>query len=305
MTASRIVIDSHTRNQVALVDQAIRSQGELALIFYPLHSTENLYGERTVEDYVSLETALIFNWDEYRTALKFSDVFTESQIPLTARAAIEDHIPVDSIIKVNLENPNDDSNEPPSLETGNTQAVCPIMLESDSVIIQGDNVDIELTIAEEIEGIDSRGVKGNEWSVVIDFAPIPSDEFSFTDFIVIDSRNKRFNVRLDGHITEDITISWNSQSLGTSILNEGLDTALNADDEEIPLIFPFEGGKGAGINFPEYRKVSYVGQSTDFKVVKNELQHEHFAYQRRLTMVPTRTNESIEVATTSNVFGRD
>ena len=107
MTISRAVIDSYVRNYAGLVDQAIYTRGESVVVFTPLEATYNIYGEKDNEGYARLETSLLFNWDEYRTLLKFSDAYTESQIPLTASAALNDTIPTGSIVRVVLRNPDD------------------------------------------------------------------------------------------------------------------------------------------------------------------------------------------------------
>ena len=312
MTTSRSVIDSHTKNYTSLVDQTIRSRGELVQIFYPLYFTNNVYGDREEEDYGTFETGLIFNWDEYRTKIKFSDVYTESQIPLIATAALEDHIPEGSVVGVELENPNDDANIPPQLEEDHTQAVSRLLIKADSelgnrfIVLDSFDVDMSFTLADEIGGVDTRGIKGNEWSIVLDFKSI-SQGFHGVLEIELDVRDRKFIFIVNSRRAHDFITEWEDAGYGTAVLNVAFSEhsqtgpTLGGDSREHAIIYPFIGGLGSGLAFPAYRDVNYVNQSTEFIVVKNEIQHEHYAYQRRLTLIPRRSSEERNVETEINL----
>ena len=80
-TTRSAIINSHVKNYSTLVDQRIRSQGELVVITYPTEFDENLYGERTTTDTRVFETGLIFDWDEYFTLLSHTDRYSERDTP--------------------------------------------------------------------------------------------------------------------------------------------------------------------------------------------------------------------------------
>ena len=139
-----------------------------------------------------------------------------------------------------------------------------------------------MTLDEEISKVDSTGVLGNHWTLFLRIDDDLDDDVEVDEFAVN---------------TEDRRISYytTSDTQGATIAgNWSNGSAEGSDDDSLPLLHPgeylirFSGGKGYGVAPPEYTSVDYVSQSREFRVVKNEVKHEHFPYERRLTLLPNR-----------------
>ena len=144
---SRDIIDSHLQNLNALSDQRVRSTGELVVVTYPISETENIYHERETDESATYETGIIFHWDDYRTLLEHTDEYSEYDTPLEATAAVGDHIPVGSVVRVDTKHPLFNIREVPEADETN-------VVQSSLTYTNSDDDSFTLTLAAEIDGED-------------------------------------------------------------------------------------------------------------------------------------------------------
>ena len=273
MPNSRHVIDGWTKRLSSLTDQRIRSQGEFVVITYPTEVSENLYHDRLSSQTATLRTSVVFNWDDYRRLLEFSDEFTEMETPLEATAAIGDNIPVGAVMSINFKHPSLENDDPDLRDEGIVQA--------SATFRSGDNY-FTLTLGNEVSEVDSRGILGNHWSLFLKIDDDLDDDVEVDEFAVnAEDRRISYYTSTDSS-GSDIAGNWTHGS------------AEGSDDDSLPALnegeylIRFSGGKEYGVAPPEYTSVEYVSQSREFRVVKNEVKHEHFSYERRLTLLPNR-----------------
>ena len=272
MPNSRRVIDSWTRRLSSLTDQRIRSQGEFVVITYPTEESENLYHDRLVSQEATLRTAVVFNWDDYRRLLEFSDEFTELETPLEAVAAVGDHIPVGSVMHIPTKHPSLDNSEPPSDAD---------IIQAKASFRNNDN-QFALTMSNTLSEVDTRGILGNHWTLILNVEESFSDDVE-TDTFSVNKEDRRLTYNtLNTTSGAEVASQWTYGSA------EGSDDASLEDLDTGTYLIRFSGGKGYGIGTPEYSELDFISQSREFRVVKNEVKHEHFSYERRLTLLPKR-----------------
>ena len=287
---SRSIIDSHIQNLNALSDQRVRSTGELVVVTYPISEIENIYHERETDESATYETGIIFHWDDYRTLLEHTDEYSEYDTPLEATAAVGDHIPVGSVVRVDTKHPLFNIREVPEADdTDVTQA--------SATYINDGNDTLTLTLSTEVDGEDAEGILGNDWTLFVNLMETPpAGFFDEHNIVEVDAQSHRVVVNAEEAVTyfDEVESEWVDGNYGTyssEIAGEGIFYSRSTVNFTSNPVFPFSGGTGHGIGqdrLTEYNKLEYINQSTEFRVVRNQIRHDEYTYHRHLTMVPNR-----------------